>query len=88
MLVRLPLLLSHHGQLLMGVLLPLLTKTIASKGLVVEGIELVLRLEGPKPPALSHHLAKHLGHCWSQNTRIVIPTSSETSRLNSRIVDA
>jgi len=28
----------------MGVLLPLLTETIASKGLVVEGIELVLRL--------------------------------------------
>merc|ERR1719447_955311 len=50
LLVRLPLLLSHHGQLLMGVLLPLLTETIASKGFVVEGSSSSSGSRAPSPP--------------------------------------
>jgi len=59
-----PLLLGHHGKLLVGVLLPLIAQPVPSERLVVEGVQLILRLEGLHP-ALGHHLSEHFRHVHS-----------------------
>jgi len=59
-----PLLLCHHGKLLVSILLPLIAQTVPPKCLIVEGIQLILGLKGLQPP-LGHHLSEHFRHVHS-----------------------